>query len=337
MFYFLIVFILFQVACVSLGVFVCCDYTLYLVCYIFRTHGHQCCYTANCNPEELAKRRERTQFRRALLEKDYNIEIISMQRCKWDRLKQRKEVREFLEKKIWLPNNNTRQLNETELLHLIQSEKVFGFVQCDVQVPDHLKAEFADLPPVFKNANITIDDVGETMQQYARESGDLTQPRRSLISSYHATQQLFSTNLLQWYISHGLQVTNITLFVQFRGDRVLSHLPDVVAGARLDADLTTTADGTKDFAKVLVGEMMKLVGNSYYGKTITNIKRHMKVQFIEESKMQRALESALFNDQFPVGQSEDLFEVISKKEKLQFTMCHWVGFQVRRKLLYSYV
>jgi len=236
-----------------------------------------------------------------------------------------------------LPLNDIRQLNEHELLQHIESEKVFGFVQCDVRVPEHLKAQFADLPPIFKNTDISINDVGETMQQYAQQSGDLTIPRRSLISSYHATQQLFSTNLLQWYIKHGLEVSNITLFVQFRGDRVLSHLPDVVAGARLDADLATTADGTKDFAKVLVGEMMKLVGNSYYGKTITNIKRHMKVQFLEESKMQRALESALFSDQYPVGQSEDLFEVVSKKEKLQFTMCHWVGFQVRTKLLYSYV
>jgi len=283
------------------------------------------------------KRRERTAFRRALLENDYNIEIITVQRCTWDRLKQRKEVREFLEQKIWLPNNNTRQLNETELLHLIQAEKVFGFVQCDIRVPEHLKTEFADLPPIFKNANITIDDVGETMKQYAQQSGDLKQPRRSLISSYHATQQLFSTNLLQWYLKHGLQVNNITLFVQFRGDRVLSHLPDVVARARLDSDLATNIDGTKDFAKVLVGEMMKLVGNSYYGKTVTNIKRHMKVQFLEEPKMQRALESALFSDQYPVGSSEDLFEVVSKKEQLQFTMCHWIGFQVRTKLLYLYV
>ena len=66
-----------------------------------------------------------------------------------------------------------------------QTEKVFGFVQCDVQVPEHLKAEFADLPPIFKNANITIDDVGETMQQYAQESGDLE--AASAQSSFHRT------------------------------------------------------------------------------------------------------------------------------------------------------
>ena len=74
-------------------------------------------------------------------------------------------------------------------------------------------------------------------------------------------------------------MSNITLFVQFRGDRVFKHLPEIVGRARLDSDLATNADGTKDFAKVLVGEMMKLVVNSYYGKTITNIQRHMKVQY----------------------------------------------------------
>ncbi len=39
------------------------------------------------------------------------------------------------------------------------------------------------------------------------------------------------------------------------------------------------------------------------------------------------MESPFFSDQFPVGRSDDIFEVISKKEKLQFTMCHWIGFQ----------
>ncbi len=87
-----------------------------------------------------------------------------MQRCAWDRLKLRKDVHEFLEQNIWLPLNKMRQINETELLQFIAADNVFGFVQCDVQVPDNLKTEFADLPPIFKNVEISIDDVGETMQ-----------------------------------------------------------------------------------------------------------------------------------------------------------------------------
>jgi hypothetical protein len=226
------------------------------------THGHKNChYIANCDPDLMMERQQRTKFRKELLERDYNVKMETMQRCHWDRLKRRRDVREFLEQNIWLPLKFVRNITETELVQLIRKEKVFGFVQCDVRTPDELKEEFADMPPIFKNIDISIDDIGETMKQFAQETGQLQQPRRSLISSYHATQQLFSSNLLKWYLDHGLEVSNVTLFVQFRGDKIFEHLPEIVARARLDADLAKNPDGTKDFAKVLVGEMMKLVGN----------------------------------------------------------------------------
>jgi hypothetical protein len=79
----------------------------------------------------------------------------------------------------------------------------------------------------------------------------------NFLMPYHTT---FSTNLLKLYVDHGLEVSNVTLFVQFRGDRVFAHLPEIVARARLEAGLAKNPDGTRDFAKVLVGEMMKLVG-----------------------------------------------------------------------------
>src|ERR1700726_1046316 len=104
-----------------------------------------------------------------------------MQRCNWDMLKRRPDVRKFLEQHIWLPQHDTRRLEEYELFDLISHELAFGFVQCDVHVPLHLQAEFADLPPIFKNCEISINDVGETMKAYALETGDLRKPGRSLI------------------------------------------------------------------------------------------------------------------------------------------------------------
>ena len=43
------------------------------------------------------------------------------------------------------------------------------------------REEMEDMTPIFKNTNISFDDIGETMQTYAKENGLLSQPRKGLI------------------------------------------------------------------------------------------------------------------------------------------------------------
>jgi hypothetical protein len=35
----------------------------------------------------------------------------------------------------------------------------FGALEVDLEVPDHLKEKFAEMPPVFKNTHIFRDDI----------------------------------------------------------------------------------------------------------------------------------------------------------------------------------
>ena len=62
---------------------------------------------------------------------------------------------------------------------------LFGIVECDISVPEHLKTYFAEMQPIFKNANISRDDIGEFMYSCAIKHDILKQPRRSLIRSYY--------------------------------------------------------------------------------------------------------------------------------------------------------
>ena len=54
-----------------------------------------------------------------------------------------------------------------------------------------------ELPPIFKNTLIGQEDVGEYMATYAKDHNLLNQPRKSLISSYHATKIALISPLLQ--------------------------------------------------------------------------------------------------------------------------------------------
>ena len=53
-----------------------------------------------------------------------------------------------------------RPLREESLLEQIRSGKLFGYVQCDIEVPEELKEKFANFPPNFKNTNVGRRDIG---------------------------------------------------------------------------------------------------------------------------------------------------------------------------------
>ena len=47
-----------------------------------------------------------------------------------------------------------RPLREENLLEQIRSGKLFGYVQCDIEVPEELKKKFASFTPIFKNTYV---------------------------------------------------------------------------------------------------------------------------------------------------------------------------------------
>ena len=95
-------------------------------------------------------------------------------------------------------------LREENLLEQIRSGKLFGYVQCDIEVPEELKKKFANFPPIFKNTNVGRHEYGSLMQDYAEKEGLLSQPRKMLISSYFLENGTLITPLLLFYLELGL-------------------------------------------------------------------------------------------------------------------------------------
>ena len=92
-----------------------------------------------------------------------------------------------------------RPLREESLLEQIRSGKLFGYVQCDIEVPEELKEKFANFPPIFKKTNVGRHDIGSLMQDYAEKQGLLCQPRKMLISRYFLENGTLIIPLLPFY------------------------------------------------------------------------------------------------------------------------------------------
>ena len=51
----------------------------------------------------------------------------------------------------------------------IESRNLFGYVQCDIEVPENLREAVANFPPIFRNINVGRDDIGPYMKKKFRE------------------------------------------------------------------------------------------------------------------------------------------------------------------------
>ena len=58
-----------------------------------------------------------------------------------------------------------RPLSGERLLQGIIDRRLFGYVQCDIQVPGHLRVYFSIFPPIFKNTAVSRIDFGNLMKQ----------------------------------------------------------------------------------------------------------------------------------------------------------------------------
>ena len=92
---------------------------------------------------------------------------------------------------------------------------LFGYVQCDIEVPQKLRVNFPNFPPIFKNTLVSKNDIADLMKTYAEEDGILSQPRKMLISSFTLRNGTLITPLLLFYLQLGLVNTKIHRFVEY--------------------------------------------------------------------------------------------------------------------------
>ena len=118
-----------------------------------------------------------------LQDKGYNVEII------WEKdwqalLTQRPEIKDYLAQHRTFTHCK-KYLTHDQIIQYIQDGRSFGFVKCDIEVPDHLKDYFSEMTPIFKNDDVCLGDKQQDV------------PRHLLIGSYFSKKIGLSTPLLK--------------------------------------------------------------------------------------------------------------------------------------------
>ena len=236
-----------------------------------------------------------------------HVKVVEMWECDW------KRERDPPPRQKW---NMTQQ----QIIAAVVDGTLFGMVECDVRVPEHLQDHFAEMQPIFKNTTVTRDDIGPFMRQYAEEHDIMSTPRRMLVGSFHGIKLLLATPLLRWYLAHGLVVDRVYQVVSYSPKPCFQHFGESVSTARRNGDV--------DPDKSIIADTMKLLGNSAYGKTVTNVDRHRDVKYCTE--VGTSLSLLVGNKRFRQLDvvSEDAYEVTSNKARVKYDLPLHIGFFV---------
>ena len=209
-----------------------------------------------------------------------SYQIVEMWECEWWSLyKTDASVKSHLRKNF----PYRRLLSEGGLMQGIIDGRLFGYVQCDIRMPEHWRDYFSNFPPKFKNTAVSRDDIGNLMKQCAEKENFLVQPSRMLISSFILTNGTFITPLLLFPLQLGLVSEKIHRFVQYTPRKCFGNFVQSAVDARRQGDENPNSS--------VVAETMKLLANSSYGYQIMDLSRHTVTRYLTDEKTHSAINS----------------------------------------------
>lgn len=300
-------------------------------------HGH-CCTVTRFSIDKKHPYRENMSFREVLassleqidflINDGYQVEVIW--ECEWDRISVHDKRAADVIKTETIRKSGFGRMKEREVVKAIQSERMFGLIECDISVPYNLREKFSEFTPIFKNEDVGIDDISEHMRSHCEKHALLKKKRRLLICSYSAKRMWFITPLAKWYLDHGLEITHVYRVIEFDQGRAFSEIVDeVIAYRRL---------GDSDEAFKLMGDVYKLIGNSIFGKSILAKEKMFNHLFCHENKADKYVRGHRFRNLEDIGHS--VCEIEQSKRTINQNMPMTLGFGIlnyaKRSLLSFY-
>ena len=188
-------------------------------CYF---HGHDCYLTKHLAEnkewqEKKLKLQDKLQTKVDFLE-SLGHRVVQMRECQfYSERDQNADLKSFIAKQQpAFYQANAKRVSEQCLLDGVRNGSLFGMLLVDIEVEqDHLEF-WNEYSPLFCNATVPFDAIGETMQEFwtklnTRSDGSVKAfpETRLLVGGLRCSRILLSTELLRWYLQHGLRVTKI--------------------------------------------------------------------------------------------------------------------------------
>ena len=209
---------------------------------------------------------------------------------------------------------------KNEIIKNVLNDKLFGFFEVDIEVPEQKRKRFSEFCPLFVISEVPEDQIPQHMKDYKINTGrKMIKNNKKLLGVMKTEKILIYSPLLKWYLNHGLQVTKIHRYISYTSGRPFKWFPEEVSSARREAD--------NDKNKKQLGDTAKLKGNSFYGKMIENLEKHISTKFTTDEKLiDKIFRSPFFEDLEEINAG--VFEVRQRKRQVTITRPYQCGIAV---------
>ena len=178
---------------------------------------------------------------------------------------------------------------------------LFGFLQVDIHILDELIDKFSEFCPLFIMDSIPDELIPSHMCEYQIRG------TKKLLGVMPTEKILLYSPMLKWYLKHGLKVTAIHKYLKYEPSRAFNWFPKEASKA---------LNGDNDPSLKELGDTHKLKGNSFYGKIIGDLMKHLQMTFTTNEE--------LVDESFRLSFFEDLEEINTafkiKEHKQQVTI-----------------
>ena len=204
-------------------------------------------------PNERIPKANKKEYIWSLKKRDLESQgkLIVKRECEWRRELAAMEIKPATQMARIL-----EQDDEQSLLEAIRTGEIYGFAVCDVKCPDPVLAKYKDFlfPPVIKHETITDDHVTGYMKRRVIED-QRKLDFKTVVQVYNGEQLFLMTNIIQFYMEIGLEISNVTQFIQYIPSKILKPFVEEVVGMRIDA--TREGDETKQTTAKIFGNSCK--------------------------------------------------------------------------------
>ena len=89
------------------------------------------------------------------------VKVVEMWECEWKKKRIESDTKRFIDAEF--PRRPKWKMTQQQTIAAVVDGTLFGMLECDIRVPSELRAHFAEMQPIFKNAMVTRDDIGPFM------------------------------------------------------------------------------------------------------------------------------------------------------------------------------
>ena len=184
---------------------------------------HPDCCVPDSHIQDAQVKRDRWEKKKAFMKKKGTL--ITMRSCAWKKILRSLGPNIKTEMGDILYNSN-----EQSLLDSIKSDRVYGFLVCDVETPKNLIESYGDFlfPWVIKRHTVTQD----ILSAYTRSQCSSEDDFETVIQCYNGKQLFILSTVAKFYMAIGVEISNVTKFIQYVPNKALQPFVNKVINLR---------------------------------------------------------------------------------------------------------